>query len=338
MKLAPFFLAATMTLPSYGETVYTIPKGYTKVNITDADGSGSKLTSISATLLQDVESSGSVTLGAFTNNADPAKDLNDLSVSGVTWAVDEWTLEPHIAYISVQDDLNNADGIAPAEEAFLITANTAGGGITVETTFDLANKFPATTSIKIRKANTVASILNSLTAGSATFQSADRVFVLNGTAWQSLRLLSGTWRDADSLTTIVDGMVIFPEEGIFIQRTGTGAMDLVLFGEVPAAPQIATIEANGFLSSRFPVGTTLANLGLQDSNWQSADRVYVWDGSTWLSNRFLSGTWRNSDSLTQITDALIISASTAVFVSRSAGIAGSGGGVTTALPANYNID
>jgi len=338
MKFSPLLLAATMALPSSGETIYTIPNGYTKITITPADVSGSKLTSISATLLQDVELAGSVTLGTYTDNADPAKDTNTLSVSGVTWAADEWTAEPHIAYISVQDDVDNADGIAPAEEAFFITANTVGGGITVETTFDLANKFPATTSIKIRKANTVASILNSLSTGSATFQSADRVFVWNGTGWQSLRILSGTWRDADSLTTIVNGMVIFPEEGIFVQRTGTGVMSLTLFGEVPAAPQIATIEANGFLSSRYPVGTTLASLGLQDANWQTADRVYVWDGSSWLSNRFLSGNWRNSDSLTQITNDLVISSSTAVFVSRDAPIAGSGGGVITPFPTNYNID
>lgn len=338
MKLASLFIATAMAIPLHGETVYTVPQGYTKIDITPADGNGAKLTAISATLLQDVEFSGSVSLGAFTDNADPAKDTQTLSVSGVTWAPDEWTSEPHIAFVAVQDDAGNADGIAPAEESFLITANTVGGEFTIETTFNLTEKFPATTAIKIRKANTVASVLNSLSAGSTAFQSADRVFVWNGANWQSLRVLSGTWRDADALTTIVDGMVIFPEEGIFIQRTGTGAMSLTLFGEVPAAPQIATIEANGFLSSRYPVATTLINLGIQDSNWQVGDRLYAWDGTAWLSNRFISGTWRNSDSLTQVTDNLVISPSNAVFVSRAAGISGSGGGVTTPFPTNYNID
>ena len=338
MKATTALLSLSLTLPIFGDPVYTIPEGYTKIDITPADGTGNKLTAVSATLLQDLEFAGSVTLGAFTDNADPANDTHALSVSGVTWTADEWTSVPHIAYIAVADDLNNADGIAPAEEAFFITANTTGGGITVNTTFDLSDKFPATTTIKIRKANTVASILNSLSAGSATFQTGDRVFVWNGAGWQSLRQLSGIWRDADSLTTIVDGMVIYPEEGIFIQRTGTGAMSLTLFGEVPSAPQIATIEASGFLSNRFPVGTTLANLGLQDSNWQTGDRVYVWNGTTWLSNRFLSGIWRNADALTQITDTLPINSNTAVFVTRSAALPGSGGGLTTPFPVNYNID
>jgi len=338
MKTIFLFTLATLALPMNAETIYTIPQGYTKISITPADGSGSKLTSISATLLKDVEFSGSVTLGAYTDNAAPARDTHTLSVANATWSATEWTTEPHIAYISVQDDVDNADGIAPAEEAFFITANTVGGGLTVETDFDLADKFPGTTSIKIRKANTVASILNSLTTGSAAFQTADRVFAWDGAGWQSLRILGGIWRDADSLTTIVDDMVIFPEEGLFIQRTGTGAMSLTLFGEVPSAPQIATIEASGFLSNRYPVGTTLVGLGLQDSNWQIADRVYVWNGSTWLSNRYLSGTWRNADSLGQITDDLVISSSTAVFVSRNADVVGVDGGIVTPFPTDYNIE
>lgn len=337
MKLAALLLATSLALPAFGETVYTIPQGYTKVTIAPADGSP-KLTSISATLLLDVEFGGETTIGAFTDNADPDQDTQALSVSGVTWAADEWTAAPHLAYIAVADDIDNADGIAPAEEAFLITANSTTGDLTVETPFDLTTKFPATTSIKIRKAHTVASILNSLSTGSATFQAADRAFVWNGSSWQSLRLLAGTWRDADSITTVVDNMVIFPDEGIFIQRTDTGVMTLTLFGEVPAAPQIATIEASGFLSSRFPVGTTLNELGLQDANWELADRVFIWDGSTWLSNRYLSGAWRNADAISELTGGTPITSSSAVFVTRNAAVAAANGSVTTPLPTNYNID
>ncbi|YCM45343.1 hypothetical protein V2O64_04820 [Verrucomicrobiaceae bacterium 227] len=337
MKFAPLFLIATMALPSFGETVFTIPQGYTKIDIAPSTGAA-KLTSISVTLLKDVEFAGTTILGAFTDNADPAKDTQALAVSNVTWTATQWTDDPHIAYIAVEDDAENADGIAPAEEAFLITANSTSGDLTLETLFDLSTKFPASTSIKIRKANTVSSVLNSLSTGSAVFQSADRVFVWNGSGWQSLRFLAGSWRDADSPTTIVDGMVIFPDEGIFVQRTGTGTMTLTLFGEVPSAPQIATIEGNGFLSNRYPVATTLVNLGLQDSNWQGADRVYIWDGTNWLSNRFLAGSWRDSDSPTTITDNTEISGSTAVFVSRASEIPATDGSVTTPFPTNYNID
>jgi len=339
MKRLSLILTAAMALSTYGQVVYTAPLGYTKITIEPSAGGGeAKLTSIAATLLQDVDFSGEVTIGSFSDNAEPAADTQTLSVSGVTWTASQWTTEQHLAYISVADDEGNADGVAPAEEAFLISANSTAGELTLVTTFDLSSKFPASTTIKIRKANTVSSVLNSLTTGSATFQLADRAFVWDGGEWQSLRYLSGTWRDADSITTIVDDMVIFPDEGIFVQRTGTGDMSLTLFGEVPVAPQIATIEASGFLSSRYPVATTLSQLGLQDSNWQAGDRVYIWNGSTWLANRYLAPNWRNADAITEITNDTQISGNTAVFVSRATALTSENGSVTTPLPEGYTVD
>ena len=333
-----FILAVALVAPSFAQTIYTPPKGYTRITIEAPDNPGeTKLTSISATLLNDGVFSGPATLGTYTDNADPASDTHVINVTGVTWSEDQWTTEPHLAYITVADDPGNADGILPAQEAFLISSHDTSGALTLDTTYNLADKFLATTSVVIRKAQTVSQVLNSLSTGSAGFESADRVFVWDGDRWASLRFLAGNWRDADSPTTIVDDLVIFPDEGLFIQRTGSGNMTLTIFGEVPTAPQISTIKATGFLASRYPVETKLNNLGLQDSNWQGSDRVFIWNGTSWVSNRYLAGAWRDSDSPTTLTGETIIKGNTAVFVSRAAALTGAAGSVTTPLPENYNV-
>lgn len=331
-------LAAALVAPSFAQTIYTPPKGYTRITIEAPDNPGeTKLTSISATLLNDGVFSGPATLGTYTDNADPASDTHIINMTGVTWSADQWTTEAHLAYITVADDPGNADGIPPAQEAFLISSHDTSGALTLDTTYNLADKFLATTSVVIRKAQTVSQVLNSLSTGSAGFESADRVFVWDGDRWASLRFLAGNWRDADSPTTIVDDLVIFPDEGLFIQRTGSGNMTLTIFGEVPTAPQISTIKATGFLASRYPVETKLNNLGLQDSNWQGGDRVFIWNGTGWVSNRYLAGAWRDSDSPTTLTGETIIKGNTAVFVSRAAASTGAAGSVTTPLPENYNV-
>lgn len=337
----PILSSLAIAFPIAAETVYTIPQGYTKVTVAAADEAGSsKLTAISASLLQDVEYSGSASLGAYTAGNTSQK----LDVSGATWSVGQWTTagpasSPYLAYVSVADDPGNADGIAPAEEAFLINANNTTGELTIETSFDLASRFPASTTVKIRKANTLDSFFGSQ---SASFGGNDIVYIWNGSAWSSFQYVGGQWTTInDPFADVGPITVIHPDEGVFISRAETSPVVVTLFGEVPSAPQIATISGVSFLASRFPIATSLKDLGVATTSWTGNDILYIWDQDAspvakWDSYQYNGGQWTTvNDPFTSVDDTEI-PANSAVFVSRSTEITGANADTTAILP--YTID
>ena len=77
----------------------------------------------------------------------------------------------------------------------------------------------------------------------------------------------------------------------FILRRGTTDLNLVFTGAVPTKPQVTTIPGNKLtmVASRYPVGTTVAQLGFHNlPGWQegsasTGDRFFLWDGSNWLT-------------------------------------------------------
>ena len=345
MKILSLFFATALAYPLLAETIFTIPQGYTKVTIAGPATTGdSKLTSISASLLQDVGYAGSVTLGAYTDNPS-GPDSQALTVSGAAWTATQWTNTPHLAYVSVADDAGNADGIVPAEEAFLITANTAGGGLTLETSFDLATRFPATTTIKIRKANTLDSFFGS---SSSSFAANDLVYIWGGGTWDSFQYVDfgggfAFWASTtDGFTDVGPITVIHPDEGLFVSRTVNSDIVITLFGEVPSAPQVTTIEGTSFVASRFPIDTTLANTGIANSSWKANDLLYIWNPSAkWDSFQYVDFGggfvyWASTtDGFTPVDDT-VIAANSAMFVVRAEAVSGESGGTTSILP--YTVD
>lgn len=315
------------------ETIYTIPQGYTKVTIAAASSDiEPTITGISVTLLNDLEFAASATI----NNdygTDPSNSTQTLAITGQNWSPDQWTGQPHLAYIT------DGDG---AEEAFLISSNTGNGQLTLLTTFDLLgdkdseapgiqNRFPSSTTVKIRGANTIGSIFSSKIA---EFAADDRVFVWDGSEWLSFQKNGfGKWALASNLFGNENDTVIFPDEGMFILRSATSAIELTLFGEVPAVPQISTITKTKLLSTRIPVETTLAELGINDSLWKSDDRLYIWNGSSWdayLVNGF--GNWAPANNQFGNSNTLAISANTAIFVNRETEVDGAEGIISAPLP------
>ena len=329
MKLAPLFLATAMVFPSYGETVYTIPQGYTKITIPAGNGTSPSLTAISATLLRDVEFSGSVAIaGDFSSVA----STQSVSSVGAGWTTDQWIAEPYLAFVS--------DGTG--EEAFRIMGNTAET-LTLETSFDLTadsvpggavtQRFPSTTTIKVRKAVTLGSFFG--TTG-ASFGSGDVVYAWNGTGWESyIYSFLGFWALSSDDFTDLDDTVIFPDEGLFVSRVTATPVIVTLFGEVPSAPQINTIEKASFVSSRYPVGTTLAGTGINNASWGASDVLYIWNS---VSNQWDSfivsflGHWSPASDDFDDQDAKVIPANSAIFVVRGSAIPGQEGGATSPLP------
>jgi len=315
------------------ETIYTIPQGYTKVTIAAASSDiEPTITGISVTLLNDLEFAASATINDD-YRTDRTNSTQTLAITGQNWSPDQWTEQPHLAYIT------DGDG---AEEAFLISSNTGNGQLTLLTTFDLLgdkdseapgiqNRFPSSTTVKIRGANTIGSIFSSKIA---EFSADDRVFVWDGSEWLSFQKNGfGNWALASNLFGNENHTVIFPDEGMFILRSATSAIELTLFGEVPAVPQISTITKTKLLSTRIPVETTLAELGINDSLWKSDDRLYIWNGSSWdayLVNGF--GNWAPANNQFGNSNTLAIAANTAIFVNRETEVDGAKGIISAPLP------
>ncbi len=333
MSIVRLVFTATMISSLHAETIYTIPQGYTKVTIAAAASNiEPTITGISVTLLNDLEFASSATINS---DYDPVQGsgTQTLGITGQNWSPDQWTGQPHLAYIT------DANG---AEEAFLISSNTGDGQLTLLTTFDLLgdkdsgtagiqNRFPSSTTVKVRAANTIGSIFSSK---AGEFSADDRVFVWDGSEWLSFQKNGfGNWALASDLFGNENGTVIFPDEGMFILRSDTSAIELTLFGEVPAVPQISTITKTKLLSTRIPVETTLAELGVNDSLWKSDDRLYIWNGSSWdayLINGF--GNWAPANNQFGNSNDLPIAANAAIFVNRETEVSGPEGIIAAPLP------
>jgi hypothetical protein len=327
MKLPiTLFIASTLASPLSAETVYTVPQGYTKITIPAASSASSpSLTAISATLLNDIEFSGAVTINADFN-ADPDTDpqtpttAQTVTATGASFSVDQFTAAPHLAY------LINGNG---AEEAFLITSHT-GDVLTVDGSFDLlaASRFTASSTVKIRKANTVGSILGTT---ATPFTSNDRAFIWNGNNWQTLIAANDNWFYIGGPQGTATNAVVFPEEGIFIQRTETTEAVLTLFGEVPSVAQASSVEGatSTFVSTRFPVGNSptpnptgikLEELNIDDiPGWSSDDRVFYWTGTFWQTLISAGGNWFYIGGPSNGTNAnlLLVPPNSALFLSRT---------------------
>lgn len=336
MNFITHLLTLSLCLPLLGQAVFTTPEGYTKIPIAAGTAGGPTLTAISATLLNGLEhSSGATVVANF------ATDEQDVTVTGATWTANQWTGVPYLAY------LTNTDG---SEEAFLIASHTADT-LTLSTTFDLlsATRFPASTTVTIRKANTVGSILGTTTT---PFTISDRVFIWDVDSWQTLVNLGGNWGyfGGPNNGNPANDVVVFPEEGLFIQRGELSAAELTLFGEVPSTPQASTAAtaSSYFISTRYPVGDSpainptgieLQNLGIQDlPNWGITDRVFAWTATGWQTFVYLGGSWGyfGGPQNGQNADAFLVTPNSALFLTKNS--AGTEAESPLTVPLPYVVD
>lgn len=343
MKIGALLLF-TLGLGSIGaQTIFTSPQGYSRISIAGSDGNGAKLTSFSVTLLNEGEFAGQATI-RDDYNADPDGDpwtsdaSQSISFSGVSWTADQWTTPSRIVFLT---DRTGAD------EAFLITGNTSNV-ITVSPAFDLlgdsdpdpevaAPRFSTSTSAVIRRATTIGSVFESV---AASFGPDDRVYLWSGFQWVSYRYAT-FWRNIDDSRTNANNDIVFPDEGVFVLRQGTGDIVLTIFGEVQTAPAVTTVSSQGFSSTRFPIATTLAGFGAQFSNWSPNDRLYIWNsaGQEWTTYRYRTDTfWVNVDDSRTNADNEIIAANSAVFIARETPIPAIQAGITSELPFDPNIE
>ena len=215
MKHVFYILGCVLIGSVCAETGFSVPQGYTKVTIPSAASSSSPtFTAISVNLFNDLEYSGAAVIA---NDFDADPDSNPATIgssqtitaAGAAWSVNEWTVTPHLAHIV------NANG---DEESFLIVSNTANT-LSLDGGFDLLSdlRFSSATSVKIRAAHTMASILG---ADNTPLTLNDRVFLWDG-AWQAFVPFAGDWyyMSGPNSGNTANSAVVFPDEGLSIYTT-----------------------------------------------------------------------------------------------------------------------
>lgn len=311
------------------ETV-TDPVGVVKITIAAAPSGGTKLTAISATLRNSIAYHGTATsVGSYNADAgsNPPNPDQPITQTGAGWTTNQWTTEPHLCYIE------NAAG---AEEAYLIKSHTADT-LTLATSFDFSTRYSTTPTFRIVKANTLGGIFGTLTInGSAgNFHGDDRVFLWGGSKWDSYYYDGSQWVNVLDPFTSANNTVVFPSEGIFVKRTQTSPITATVNGSVPVAPQISTLEGPGltFISSNYPIGTTLGTMAIQNTNaWGGDDRLFIWDGTKWDSFLHDGSDWYNVlDAFTPVND-MVIEPDSAILVKRVSTSSGTDSSSTNPLP------
>lgn len=264
-------------------TSYTLAAGYVQVTVP-----GNSLGAISATLQNKSDHTSNATVNNDWTAGNPSTQT--LTVAGAGWTAGQWTSSGYLAYVC---DSNGG------EEAFLITSNTSDT-LTIAAEFNLLapeRNIPTTASISIRLAQTVGGLFG--VGANTQFTTADKVYLWDGSGWTTYRVnLAGNWTKIGFFGT-VNNDVVFPDEGLFVQRNDAADIVFTFFGDVPGKAQVTTMPGPGlqFVSMRYPVATTIGQLGFETlPGWvkgTSGDLVYLWDGNGWVTYYYTTAnTWR----------------------------------------------
>jgi hypothetical protein len=224
---------------------------------------------------------------------------------------------------SVTDNEGSFASILSASKTYIleITSGTLSG-LTVEATWTSGNVLNtpdnlssagvvAGVSYNLRPALTLEEIFGTtssvLTKG---FNSAgaDVIWVPNGSGGYARYFLhnSDAWRSAASNSATPNVPLVYTD-GVIIEKRGSSA-SLVASGEVKTRSSTAPV-INGFnpVSTIYPAGVTLQNLGLEDDvqagfNSAGADVIWVPNGTGGYDRYFWhnSGAWRNAATNTTV--------------------------------------
>ena len=309
--LAPVGAQDTATSPIVGYSTITVP------------GNGA-LTALSVTFNKPVEFASTATSFSATG----------LTCTSATWTTSQW--------VGKLACIENAAG---AEEAFLITANTATG-LTLTSSFSLNARYAANAKFTIKSAHTVGSLFGTTNA-EVVFQTgdsttADVLYLWDGAQYVSYYHNGTIWRRSNSLNTAAND-VVFPDDGFFVLRRAASSLALTFSGEIPQKAQSTTIPggAQTTVASRFPVDTTISQMGFQSlTGWlngtsSTGDRVYLWENNSYTVFWWNGTNWRKSTSLNNA-DTSVIPANSFMFVVRESAGAAAGAAAVHSLPYSIN--
>jgi hypothetical protein len=341
-------LVAALAQASFGQTeATTTPVGFMTVSVPAGTASPSNST-ISVPLYNTPDFTNAVATLDGTTLITPALPAapyyeGKFTMTGANWTPSEFAGGANPRLVRVKGSVTPAH----VGQTFLVSANTANqlsiilpSGVT-----DVSNVLSVGDSCEIVPANTLAKLFGPNLAGATNafvgypavsaanwFQTgvnsgvADNVLVWNGTTWDTYYNNNTNWKKAGSLLN-QNNVIIYSDDGLFVIRRAATALSVTLAGTVPSTIEQTPLAGAGstFLPNRFPVDTTLAQTGIRStagwitaSSAGSADKVFVWEGTTWGTYYHNGTTWRKAGSLANW-DTKSIPAGTAVFITKISG-------------------
>lgn len=290
---------ASSVMVSAQTPAYTLPSGYVTQTLVQG------FNPIGFTLQQAPTTSGTFTAVGTTSVSDSSKNFTTLLVAGATY-----TLE-----ITSGNAINQVVEVASGSGSQLNTVdNLVAAGAVIGNDYVL------------RKAATLEEIFgttNSVLTKSNAVLTADVVWIPNGTGGyiRYFQNAAGAWRNATVVGLAPNTPVIYLD-AVFIERKSATPVDLVTTGQVKTkASKSAIVQGFNFVSTIYPVGATLQNIGLDSTLTKSnavltADVVWVPNGLGGYTRYFLnaSGVWRNATVVGLAPDPLPIT--TAIFIQR----------------------
>ena len=131
---------------------------------------------------------------------------------------------------------------------------------------------------------------------------ADNILVRDSSGWVTYYNDGTQWLHEGG-ATIDNATALLPEAGFLFVRRGNTAYDFSATGAVPLTKLVTELPADKtlFFANRFPVSTTLMDLGLaQSAGWNagsnagSADNVLIRGSFGWLTYYFDGTNWRRA--------------------------------------------
>ncbi|HEY4281911.1 MAG TPA: TIGR02597 family protein [Chthoniobacterales bacterium] len=283
---------------------------------------------------------------------------NQVSFSGAAFG--DLTTTPFLARFKTGNSVGRFFRISantPTQLTLDTNAATGGSGYTLTTSA------PSSTQTQLAVGDSVeicpANSLNTLFPSGAPFGTgtsatgADNVLLFNGTAWETYFFNTSVnqWRRSGSGLN-QNNKIVFPDQGMFIVRRTTSAVNVTFLGTVPSTTEKTDFPGAGssFKANRFPIDLTFGtgnlsnntelNLNLKLAGWHggtsandAGDNIYLWNGTSWSVYFYNTSVnqWRRSGSgLNQNTTVIPLGA--AIFVVRTTSASGSNSTLTQALP------
>jgi uncharacterized protein (TIGR02597 family) len=252
--------------------------------------------------------------------------VTSLSGSTVSCTAEGWTdggfaSSPHFACFRTGTN---------AGRSYLILASSTNQ-LTLDTEGDdLASRVGGGDIVGIIPAWTLGEMFGSSSVPFLTGASAatcDNVLLWGGSSFEAFFHDGSVWRTGTSAAS-QNNTVIYPDEGIFVIRRSTEALDINLLGSVPVTDLKTKILGTGagVVTTRFPVDMTLAVLGLhqlpgwqKNANFTLADRVLVWStANQWETYWHDGANWRKVGS-SAVQNGHIFPAATGLYIKRQGG-------------------
>ena len=149
-------------------------------------------------------------------------------------------------------------------------------------------------------ANLFSGVLDDIMVGPAVNQ-VDNVLIWQGDHWQKFFNDGVHWQRFGNHDEF-DDWVLPPEDGLIYLRRGGADLSLIIEGRVPDHVRRSVIREDGLtlLNNQIPLATTLGELNLTATGgWLtgqegSADLVFLWGGTSWVTFWHDGSSWRGS--------------------------------------------